>query len=43
VNGFFTEIHGDALPILGRWAATKRPHELWRPGDDVSLLLSKTN
>jgi len=41
VNGCFTEIHGDPPGILGRWAAMKRAHELWRPGDDIYLVLDK--
>lgn len=41
VNGCFTELHGDPQPILGRWAALKRAHELWRPGDDVCIELPR--
>jgi catechol 2,3-dioxygenase-like lactoylglutathione lyase family enzyme len=41
VNGCFTELHGDPQPILGRWAALKRAHELWRPGDDVYVELPR--
>ncbi len=33
VNGCFTEIHGEHLPIMGRWYAMKRAHEMWSPGD----------
>jgi len=39
VNGCFTEIHGDPPAILGRWAAMKRAHELWQPGDSAFMTL----
>jgi len=32
-NGCFTEIHGDPPHILATFAAWKRAHELFRPGD----------
>ena len=41
VNGCFTELHGDPQPILGRWAALKRAHDLWRPGDSPYIELPR--
>ncbi|MDA0339083.1 MAG: VOC family protein [Proteobacteria bacterium] len=39
VNQCFTEIHGDTPSILGRWAAMKRRHDLWAPGDSAFMTL----
>jgi hypothetical protein len=33
VNGCFTEIHGDPPHILGAFAAWRRAHTLFKPGD----------
>ena len=40
LNGCFTEIHGDPPHVMGgRWAAMKRAHQLWKPGDSPFLKL----
>ena len=35
LNGVFTEIHGDPVPILGTFERWKRLHEQWQPGDGL--------
>lgn len=39
VNNCFTELHGDPINILGRWATMKRAHDLWQPGDDCFMTI----